>query len=474
MSNKGYPTSAGSTGRALFGPDPRGRIGRTIILIYDEMGRQTGRQGPNPRPAIDRGDWGKPSVPGVKERLPIPRIPILEALKLGWYFGEKLHDWMYAKAPRAANISCEIDCPANYLSGWNVCVFGSAGGVGCIPAVCASQLPAGLCDRPPIVGDGAIVEMNHWFGVGWVRHQWEFSAPGWTGAPLQDAWYRKPNEIPEVDPPPAPPWENPEDIPVVPRPFEYPPPPYDIIPILNRQPRPNRETGPRPRPRENVWDDPLPERWERPGEQERPRPWSRPSERPGEKIDIVPRTQPVPMPKWEDATIRIRVPRGRGQREVKVRTNSRGIRIIRGIINTVTETKDVIDALEKSLPKECRPKPTKGGGGGVTPQAKLKALYDCFDKIDFCKAVGELVENQVKDLIYGQGAQRLGKPAARRMGRPVGPSAGPIDRPIPGHNVKAQKSEAAKELEQLLKELDPGDVAADIAKAVLDEIGACN
>lgn len=128
-----------------------------------------------------------------------------------------------------------------------------------------------------------------------------------------------------------------------------------------------------------------------------------------------------------------------------------------GVINWVTETQDVVQALHDALPKDCKAKPTfqsrprteqaqfRGGiysregawkankqyaaGWGnykaPTDYEKAAAIAACFERMDMGKAFGNLVENQIEDWAFGKIGKITGK-ASRKSGRPIGFQAGPI------------------------------------------------
>lgn len=470
MSSKGYPTSGAV---AAFGPDPRGRIGGLILFIYDEM---------STRRTPLRPTFGHAPVPQLQQKLfrAITRSPVMEAFKLGWWFGEKLYDWLHAKRelPPGWSETCrsltynQVDCTS---SGW------TAGGFWC-ESVTAYATPCEFDVTPGHKEGWHMYDPNPFWVMTrvWDRSSGtepfalprEFLIPDKRPDPRRpDEDYRRwPEPEPYVDPElQDPPWWNPEDMPVIPHHGEWPAPGFGRIPWLNRQNLPNRQTGPRP------------------GEQLRPLPFEnlRPSEFPGQRIDfrVVPRElapprerpledlRPLPDtggPRWDDVVVRRKPPTRAREKEIKLRTNSRGLRLIKGIVNGVTETLDLLDALHDALPKDCKTRPKKGAGGGVTPQQKFNDVYRCADRIDFCDAIHNIVENQVEDLIYGSASKKLGAPTGERMGRPVGPQAGMIDRPERG------KAKSSKQSRDYYKDLEPGEVVADAVQAVMDEIGACN
>lgn len=460
MSMKGYPT-AWRAERALQAqpaiPRPSGDIGR----IARDLGRIIGEI---PRPANDNRAPGIPANDNERRtdnfgrRLP---IPYLDALKLGWKLGDLLWEWIYGRQ-KDKNQTGYGECPAAYTLPAR-CVNGLCCGACGLACACSQNL-ASCPNDPPIVGFDTVIQQWHGLSAGgfvYLGHWWQFSGARWSGVrvdiprQIPEKPWRRPEENPEARPDPVPPWENPWEQPVIPVPREWPQPPYPIIPKLDPN-APWRRTG--PRPGENPWRDP------RRAPLPRARPWRRPdprrpSETPGIEVDPTPRGRP----RIDPVVVRRKPPPAR-VREKKVPINSAGRRVLIRVIDGITEGKDFIEALEKSLPKDCQT------GRNSPLQDKIAALFECSDQIDFCKAVEELVKNQVEDAIFGRAGSKLGKPTGRRMGRPVGPQAGPIDSPggVPS------KVRSSKDLAEYWKQLKPDEVAGDIARAVLDELGACD
>ncbi len=74
---------------------------------------------------------------------------------------------------------------------------------------------------------------------------------------------------------------------------------------------------------------------------------------------------------------------------------------LKTVLNIVTESKDVVDALFKALPPKYRER-------GASPQRKAAILWKHRDKIDPAVAIRELIKNQAEDAVYG----RLGRGVA--------------------------------------------------------------
>lgn len=83
------------------------------------------------------------------------------------------------------------------------------------------------------------------------------------------------------------------------------------------------------------------------------------------------------------------------------------------MVNMLTEGLDFVDALYRSLPKECRRK------FKPTPYDKAKAIYDCWDHLDLNKAVQNFLNNEIEDFIYGQVGQAT-KKAQQEIGSGTG------------------------------------------------------
>ena len=92
------------------------------------------------------------------------------------------------------------------------------------------------------------------------------------------------------------------------------------------------------------------------------------------------------------------------------------------MIDTITETKDFVDAIYKAVPKKCRVANRKRGprGGllGATPLEKALTIYKCFDGIDWDLAWRYVVANAIEDLVFGQ-LSRASAKSSRAMDAPV-------------------------------------------------------
>lgn len=235
----------------------------------------------------------------------------------------------------------------------------------------------------------------------------EYPTPG--GSPL--IWPEVFVPVPEV--PAQPDWRydpmgRPIDQPLgVPRPV-----PYRNIPRLN--PRPDwpesRSSGP----------SPAEERWPfrtGPGRHPTPRdlgfaePRTIPSSVPGVSVRVRPNPRPLSPPPAK--------PPGKDTKEKKTIMNVASGSFVGRVINAVTETKDVVDAIYDALPYSIR----KKYRNNIPAQEKAKIIYANLGKVDMQKAIENLAWNQVEDFAYGKLGKAVGK-ANRRIGRPVGVQTG--------------------------------------------------
>lgn len=83
----------------------------------------------------------------------------------------------------------------------------------------------------------------------------------------------------------------------------------------------------------------------------------------------------------------------------------------------VTELKDMLEAIHKAIdPKVLKKlKAERGKGYKPTPQSLAKDIYDNFNKIDWEKALDNVVENWAEDKVMGT-AIRAGDLASKRLG----------------------------------------------------------
>ena len=135
---------------------------------------------------------------------------------------------------------------------------------------------------------------------------------------------------------------------------------------------------------------------------------------------------PVPRPEPEAPPVRPRPP-GKGTKERKF-VLAIGQRSLVGLgVNLVTESLDVLNCLNDSLPRKYRPTPHVDGKGKwhrATPQQIAYNLYLHHDKIDPVALLQCMIANQVEDYAIGKLGQLTAK-ANRRRGRMHGFALGP-------------------------------------------------
>jgi hypothetical protein len=81
---------------------------------------------------------------------------------------------------------------------------------------------------------------------------------------------------------------------------------------------------------------------------------------------------------------------------------------VKTVLNLVTESKDVVDAVYLALPAYRRPRRL------VSPQEKAALIYKHFAELDPAIAVKELIKNQAEDALFGKVGKLQGK--ANRAG----------------------------------------------------------
>ena len=147
-------------------------------------------------------------------------------------------------------------------------------------------------------------------------------------------------------------------------------------------------------------------------------------------VVITPGKPVVPAPPH------VRRPPVRGEKERKPGRDVK--RAIDKIVGPVTEAVDAIDAVYKALPWSVRQEAYQdclwapGGLGDarkcMTPQRKLRVIYDNADRLDMAKVVENLAKNHVEDMVIGNLSRRADKNLRDRgwhdrFGR--GPTSGP-------------------------------------------------
>lgn len=114
---------------------------------------------------------------------------------------------------------------------------------------------------------------------------------------------------------------------------------------------------------------------------------------PEQNIQVYPRQAPVGASGGHKFT---KPPKGVKERKFKLNMPA-GISFA---VNLVTESLDVLDALYYAIPKKFR-------RGETTPQAKARAVYKNFLKLDAEKALENLLVNELGDRLYGGVSRKL-------------------------------------------------------------------
>lgn len=270
--------------------------------------------------------------------------------------------------------------------------------------------------------------------------------------------------------PQYPEWLDPNAIPIgVPTPFPAIPPfPMPEVPIWNK---PAGDPSPMPDPDFYPWIapphpryDPLPEPAWRPSPRPRtrprqrprprPRPGRNPDNRPSPEIPIIPNppiTRPNPgvTPVWEtpivpnpsptpepvpqpQPALHAQRPPRKNERERKKRHPWAGA--VWSAASGVTETGDFIKAAYDALPpsvRRYRDKKGKWRDKDITPQDRLKRLWNNWDKIDMNDFVENVAMNHLQDKAIGAlsgAALKSWLKAQTKYGynRPVSLETGPV------------------------------------------------
>lgn len=119
---------------------------------------------------------------------------------------------------------------------------------------------------------------------------------------------------------------------------------------------------------------------------------------------------------------------GAKERKATIRTT---YPVLHGIVGGFTEGLDALAVAHKSLPPQYQAKPKKGKDGkwhASTPQDKLGALYDHWDKVDIGTLIGGLIAEHAEDKAYGRTNAAIDKGfkgTYKQWGGPRGVSWGP-------------------------------------------------
>lgn len=122
------------------------------------------------------------------------------------------------------------------------------------------------------------------------------------------------------------------------------------------------------------------------------------------------------------------------------------------VLNLATEVFDFIDALFKGLPEHIRKQIEatidygKEGGGKADPYAKLKAIWDNWEHMDWDAAMTAFINNQIEDMVVG-GIGAAATHANKASGAATGGGGAVIGRPS-GTAADAQEA-AGQQPDQL-------------------------
>lgn len=100
-----------------------------------------------------------------------------------------------------------------------------------------------------------------------------------------------------------------------------------------------------------------------------------------------------------------RKPPGPGEKEVKLRaTLPAGVLAIQKAGHAVTEGLDLLDSFYDALPKTVRSAGVFKGGKWwkVSPQEKVRVIWNNFDQLDWDKVIKNLAKNEIEDRILGR------------------------------------------------------------------------
>ena len=399
-----------------------------------------------PRPANDnfpkspgKGSLSRSAMGGILKRF----IP---------YLGWGLTAWELYELYKGYDAPQAVFTPPGGLVGWNQCPTCPPFQVHAYTVDFTAGCPVGCLSLQAIspVAYGSTVANNirrvilwRWDNAAHTRYAntsayWRnasspFVWPGWHAppdigpfadpAPMPNPRVRpgpRPNGDPKTAPvekpgmpaqrPLLPPWIDPMHIPpFMPHPLPIPPP-YRAIPGIRtnpwRNPREQPRRGPRPAPR------PRPRPIER-------HPMDRPDGQPGPTIEVTPGRPMVERnPNPQQRPARPRPGEKEGKRKVVTM-----VAFVRRILNTVTESADLITAIWKAIPYKDR-MDYHQGKRKPTIQDRAQAIYDMFDKIDWEEALNNVIENQIEDFAFGKAGKAGGKKAGELQRDRIAPDTG--------------------------------------------------
>lgn len=216
-----------------------------------------------------------------------------------------------------------------------------------------------------------------------------------------------------VAPPEAEPDDDPDNFPT-----PWPAPETEPRPSPGPGPFPDQWPAPLPDPKPAPHDAPSPDEWPTVEFDDGPFTWVPGSiTLPDPRTDTDPDTDPDPDPSPDpddppivDNDPPVRAPPKGDDREVKVRFRYGALaHLVFKVFGTLTEVSDAVDAIFDALPKKCRLKagrPFRHNGKlkwRFTMQRKIDVIMgECFDEIDWDKAIENLVLNEVQDRAIGK------------------------------------------------------------------------
>lgn len=185
--------------------------------------------------------------------------------------------------------------------------------------------------------------------------------------------------LPEI--PGLPQWVDPLPDPLAPEPMPVP------KPVKWPDPSPSPEEGPRPNPQP---DPPIkvPPTGLGPGQ-------------PSIDVPLAPGSPPVPRPGWH-----VKEPPGPGDKEKKKRLSPAASRAwLETLVNSFTETDDMVAAIYRALPWQVRR--WKGRDGvwrerDITTKDRLERIYSEIGNLSVKKAVDNLIKDYLTDMAFGK------------------------------------------------------------------------
>lgn len=195
--------------------------------------------------------------------------------------------------------------------------------------------------------------------------------------------------------------------------------PHAFRPYAERGPEPgfDRTVDPLETPIQSPVVDPVPIPYPLiPGRQ--PNPWRSPTEQTQRGYDLAPRASDYPLP---GPNVRpgqaVKRPPGKKEKESKLLLGPHPASVIGRAISAVSEFGDFIDSLHKALPRKYRSKRRGRYWEG-------QAVYRHLDKVDWAKAIKNLIENEAEDRFFGS-IGRLNAKANRARNATGGTALGP-------------------------------------------------